>query len=90
MAARESTTAKQAEERQAYQRRKTRARVKALAQQEAQRCQVQGLPVTQAHAAGIDIGAGSRPRSSRTGTVTALWISMTAAHGSVDLPRDSP
>ena len=31
-----------------------------------------------------------RPRSSRTGTAAALWINMTAAHGSVDLPRDSP
>jgi hypothetical protein len=59
MAARKSTTAKQAQQRQAYQRRKSRARVKALAQQEAERCHVQGLPVTQAHAAGIDIGAGS-------------------------------
>ncbi len=34
--------------------------------------------------------ADPRPRSSRTGTAAALWITMTAAHGSVDLPRDSP
>jgi transposase len=59
MATRTSTTAKQAQQRQAYQRRKGRARRKALAQQEAERCRVQGLPVTQAHAAGVDIGAGS-------------------------------
>jgi transposase len=59
MAARKSTTAKQTQQRQAYQRRKTRARVKALAQQEAETRQVQGLPVRQAHAAGIDIGACS-------------------------------
>jgi hypothetical protein len=30
------------------------------------------------------------PWSSRTGTAAALWINMLAAHGSVDLPRDSP
>jgi hypothetical protein len=34
--------------------------------------------------------ADPRPRSSRTGTAAAFWINMTAAHGSVDLPRDSP
>ena len=34
--------------------------------------------------------ADPRPRSSRAGTAAALWITMTAAHGSVDLPRDSP
>jgi transposase len=59
MARQSTTAAKQAQQRQAYQRRKNRARGKALAQQEAERCRVQGLPVTQAHAAGIDIGAGS-------------------------------
>ena len=30
------------------------------------------------------------PRASRTGTAAVLCISMTAAHGSLDLPRDSP
>jgi hypothetical protein len=34
--------------------------------------------------------AEARPRSSRTGTASVLWTTMTAAHGSVDLPRDSP
>jgi transposase len=59
MAARKSTTAKPAQQRQAYQRRKTRARTKASAQQEAERRRVEGLPVMQAHAAGIDIGSRS-------------------------------
>ena len=58
-AARKSTTAKQAQQRQGYQRRKTTARAKASAQQEAARRQVEDLPVTQAHAAGIDLGARS-------------------------------
>ena len=34
--------------------------------------------------------ADPRPRSSRTGTAAAGWSTMMAAHGSVDLPRDSP
>ena len=34
--------------------------------------------------------ADPRPRSSRPGAAAVLWISMTAAHGSVALPRDSP
>ena len=34
--------------------------------------------------------ADSWPRTSRTGTAAALWLTMRAAHGSVDLPRDSP
>jgi hypothetical protein len=34
--------------------------------------------------------AHPRTRSARTGTAAALWSTMTAAHGSVDLPRDSP
>lgn len=59
MAARKSTTAKQAQQRQAYQRRKTRSQAKASAQQDAERRHVEGLPVTQGHAAGIDIGSRS-------------------------------
>jgi transposase len=59
MAARTATTAKQAEQRQAYRRRKTKAQAKAAAQQETEARRVAGLPVTQAHAAGIDIGARS-------------------------------
>jgi transposase len=59
MAARKSTTAKQAHQRQAYQRRKRKACAEASAQHEAERRQVEGLPVTQAHAAGIDIGSRS-------------------------------
>jgi hypothetical protein len=31
-----------------------------------------------------------QPRSSRTGMAAVLWLTMTAAHGSVDLPRVSP
>jgi transposase len=59
MAARKSTTTRQAKQQQAHQQRKARSRAKASAQQEAERRHVEGLPVTQAHAAGIDIGARS-------------------------------
>jgi transposase len=59
MTARPSTQAKQAQQRQAYRQRKTRTRAKASAQHEAEARRLRGLPVTQAHAAGIDIGSRS-------------------------------
>jgi transposase len=59
MAARPSPAAKQADQRQAHRRRKARAQAKAATRQEAEARRVEGLPVTQAHAAGIDIGSRS-------------------------------
>lgn len=59
MAARPSTMAQQAQQRQTHRRRKARAQAKAAARQEAEVRRVEGLPVTQAHAAGIDIGSRS-------------------------------
>jgi transposase len=59
MAARKLKTANQAQQRQAYRRRKARAQEKASASQEAERRRVEGLPVTQAHAAGVDVGSCS-------------------------------
>jgi hypothetical protein len=34
--------------------------------------------------------ANPRPQSSRTGRAAALWLMIMVAHGSCDLPRDSP
>jgi hypothetical protein len=34
--------------------------------------------------------AHPRPRAASTGTSTALWFNVAGAHGSQDLPRDSP
>src|SRR5262245_32485213 len=59
MATRSSTPAKQASQRHAYQQRKARAQAKFAAKQEAEARRVEGLPVTQPHAAGIDIGSRS-------------------------------
>jgi transposase len=59
MATHSATTAKQAPQRHAYQQRKARAQAKRAAKQEAEARRVEGLPVTQPHAAGIDIGSRS-------------------------------
>ena len=45
--------------RQAYHRRKTRARVKSEARRQQEAAQVEALPVQHPHAAGIDIGSRS-------------------------------
>jgi hypothetical protein len=45
--------------RQAYQRRKTRAKVKSEALRQKEAAQVEALPVQHPHAAGIDIGSRS-------------------------------
>jgi transposase len=55
MSKRTSSPADQAQQRQRYRRRKT----KAQALQEAEARRLEGLPVTNAHAAGIDIGSWS-------------------------------
>jgi len=59
MTTRSSTTAKQTSQRQAYQRRKARAQAKTARRPEAEVRRVEGLPVRQPHAAGIDIGSRS-------------------------------
>jgi hypothetical protein len=59
MATGESTATKQATQRKAYQRRKARGQARAARAQEVEAARVAGLPVTQAHAAGIDIGSRS-------------------------------
>ncbi|HKI37765.1 MAG TPA: IS110 family transposase [Gemmataceae bacterium] len=59
MATGESTTTQQAKQRKAYRRRKARGQARAARAQEAEAARVEGLPVTQAHAAGIDIGSRS-------------------------------
>jgi hypothetical protein len=46
-------------QRQAYQRRKTRAKVKSETLRQKEATQVQALPVLRAHAAGIDVGSRS-------------------------------
>ena len=46
-------------QRQAYERRKTRARAKSEALRHKEAAQVQALPVLRSHAAGIDIGSWS-------------------------------
>ena len=50
---------KQAPQRQAYNRRKTRAQAKSEALRQQEAAQVQALPVLRPHAAGIDIGSRS-------------------------------
>ena len=46
-------------QRQAYHRRKTRAKVKSEARRQQEAAQVEALPVQHPHAAGIDIGSRS-------------------------------
>jgi len=59
MATRASRASQQAAQRKAYQRRKARGQARAARAQEVEADRVAGLPVTQAHAAGIDIGSRS-------------------------------
>jgi transposase len=59
MATRRATTATHTQPRSAYRRRKARAQARAARAHEAEERRVTGLPVTQAHAAGIDIGSRS-------------------------------
>ena len=59
MATRRATTDTQTQPRSAYRRRKARARARAARAHEAEERRVEGLPVTQAHAAGIDVGSRS-------------------------------
>jgi transposase len=59
MATGKSTATKQATQRKAYRRRKARGQARASRAREVEAARVAGLPVTQAHAAGIDIGSRS-------------------------------
>src|SRR6516165_8532713 len=59
MARGESTTTKKAKQRKAYRRRKARGQARAARAQQVEAARVAGLPVTQPHAAGIDIGSRS-------------------------------
>lgn len=59
MAARKVTAATPKQQRQAYRRRQATAQAKTAAQQEVAARRVEGLPVVQPHAAGIDIGSRS-------------------------------
>jgi transposase len=59
MATHTATATKQAQQRHAYQRRKARARTKSARLQAVEARRVEGLPVTQLHAAGIDVGSRS-------------------------------
>jgi transposase len=54
-----STATKQTNQRKAYRRRKARGQARAARAQAVEAARVEGLPVTQLHAAGIDIGSRS-------------------------------
>jgi transposase len=59
MPKRTSSPADQAQQRKGYRRRKTKAQAKAQAVQDAAARRLEGLPVTNAHAAGVDVGSWS-------------------------------
>ena len=59
MATGESTATKQAKQRKTHRRRQARGQARAARAREVEAARVEGLPVTQAHAAGIDIGSRS-------------------------------
>jgi transposase len=59
MARRRLTADKKVQQRQAYRRRRARGRARVAAQAEAEARRMQVLPITHAHAAGIDIGSRS-------------------------------
>ena len=58
MAKRNSSSA-QAQQRKGFRRRQTRARHQGAARREAEVRRVEGLPVSNAHAAGVDVGSWS-------------------------------
>ena len=57
MPKRTSSPSDQAQEHKGYRRRKAKAQAKTQALQEAEAQRLEGLPVTHAHAAGVDIGS---------------------------------
>ncbi|HEV3255866.1 MAG TPA: hypothetical protein VG013_03200, partial [Gemmataceae bacterium] len=59
MAKRMAPPSDPAPQRKGYRRRKAKAHDKVHARQEADVRRLEGLPVTQAHAAGVDIGSWS-------------------------------
>src|ERR1700704_3930947 len=78
MATRLSPAATQTPPQKAHQRRKARAQAKATSKQEAEARHIEGLPVTQTHAAGIDIGSRSH------------WVCVGCGNDNADYLREFP